>query len=66
MILLTLSNLLQFLFYDGFEPNRGTNILSFKRLVHISMLDKEIERMKQHVQSITMCKYVSCHTFMRI
>lgn len=66
MILLTLSNLIQFITNDVPEPDRGTNILSFKRLVHISMLDKEIERMKQHVQCITMCKYVSCHTFMRI
>lgn len=45
MILLTLSNLLQHIFNNGFEPNRRTEVFSFKRLVNISMLDKEIERM---------------------
>lgn len=66
MILLTLSNLIQFLSNDIPEPNSGTDVFPFKRLVHISMLYKETERMKQHIQCITVCKNVSCHTFMRI
>lgn len=66
MILLTLSNLLQFLFYDGFEPNRRTDVFPLKRLVNISMLDKEIKRMKQHIQCVSVSKDISFHTIMRI
>lgn len=66
MILLSLSHLIQFLTNDVPESNSGTDVFPLKRLVHISMLYKETERMKQHIQCITVCKYVSCHTFMRI
>ena len=66
MILLTLSNLSQFRINDIFQPDRCTDVFPFKRLVHISMLDKEIKRMKQHIQCVCVCKTVSCHTIMRI
>jgi hypothetical protein len=30
------------------------------------MLDKEVERMTQHIQCVSLSKYISFHTIMRI